>query len=165
MVADSTRGSNSIEQAGAIPFRRRGPSLEFCLITAAGKPHKWLIPKGVIDPGESPPETALKEAWEEAGLRGDLIAEPVGQYQYRKVGRQLCVVVFLMEVHVCEKRWEEDKRRRRQWVTAEEAILAISHRNLRPLLAQAIELLEQAIPFPPLETSADEPTDQPAGHS
>ncbi len=165
MVADLPRGSNSIEQAGAIPFRRRGPTLEICLITAAGKPRKWLIPKGVIDPGESPPETALKEAWEEAGLRGDLIAEPVGQYHYRKVGRMLRVVVFLMEVHVCEKRWEEDDRRKRQWVAAEQALSTISHANLRPLLAQAIERLEQSLPFPSLESSADEQANQPAGQS
>ena len=33
---------------------------------------RWVIPKGWIDPGQTAGETALQEAWEEAGLTGAL---------------------------------------------------------------------------------------------
>ena len=51
--------------------------LEFCLITSTGK-RRWSFPKGVIDPGETPPRTALKEAAEEAGLRGEICGKAAG---------------------------------------------------------------------------------------
>jgi len=30
---------------------------------------RWSVPSGVIDPGEQPAEAALREAWEETGVR------------------------------------------------------------------------------------------------
>ena len=43
---------------------------ELLLCHATGASH-WDIPKGVADPGESPRETAVRETFEEAGLRLD----------------------------------------------------------------------------------------------
>jgi 8-oxo-dGTP pyrophosphatase MutT (NUDIX family) len=37
---------------------------------------RWDLPKGIAEPGETPRETAVREAWEEAGLR--LAAQPLG---------------------------------------------------------------------------------------
>ena len=49
-----------IRQSGAIPLRNG----RVCLITSSnGK--RWVIPKGLIDPGHTAGETALQEAWEE----------------------------------------------------------------------------------------------------
>ena len=45
---------------------------------------RWVFPKGQIDPGHTPGEAALIEAWEEAGLVGTLDPEPVGSYLYEK---------------------------------------------------------------------------------
>jgi len=52
-----------IAQACVIPFRRDGDEIVFCLITSLKK-KRWIFPKGIIDPGETPEETALKEALE-----------------------------------------------------------------------------------------------------
>jgi 8-oxo-dGTP pyrophosphatase MutT (NUDIX family) len=50
-----------------------------CLVQSrSGK--RWVIPKGCIERGQTALETALQEAWEEAGLMGVPKAEPVGSY-------------------------------------------------------------------------------------
>lgn len=45
------------------------------LVQEAGGPHqgKWGLPKGHVDPGESPEHAALRELHEEAGYHGSII--------------------------------------------------------------------------------------------
>ena len=48
----------TLRQVAAIPFRRHDGVVTFCLITTAGG-DKWRVPKGVIEQGDTPIETAL----------------------------------------------------------------------------------------------------------
>src|SRR5436190_4873364 len=99
-------------QAAALPLRRG----RVCLITSRnGK--RWIIPKGWIDPGQTAGETALQEAWEEAGLTGALEREPIGAYIYEKDGQQYHVTVFVMKVTAVEQDWPERDFRQRSWVS------------------------------------------------
>jgi 8-oxo-dGTP pyrophosphatase MutT (NUDIX family) len=130
------------EQAGVIPFRRKKAALEVCLIRKKGR-KKWKIPKGFVDPGETMQQSALKEAWEEAGLRGRLIGEPIGSYEYEKCGYDLTVSVFLMEVSDQEDEWEESRFRERCWLTVETAFAMLKKHPVRPLLDAAATRLER----------------------
>ena len=96
------------QQAAAIPFRRTGGNVQLCLIRRTDTQKRWGIPKGVIDPGDTPAETAMNEAWEEAGLVGRPIGDTIGSYKYDKWGTTLTVAVFLMEVLDEEDTWDED---------------------------------------------------------
>ena len=88
-----------------------------------GKPEGlWALPKGNIDPGESPAETALREVREETGVEGRLV-EKLGdvKYVYTWDGERIFKIVsfFLlragrgrigeidesMQVEVAEARW------------------------------------------------------------
>ncbi len=108
-----------LAQSSVIPFRVRGGTLEFCLITSI-RARRWGFPKGLIDPGESPIESALKEAWEEAGLRGRVIGESLGAYRYEKWGEILDVEVYVMHVESAAESWLEASVRDRRWAAAEE---------------------------------------------
>ena len=108
------------QQAAVIPFRRDGDSVSLCLITAASS-QSWGIPKGMIERGDSPEDTALQEAWEEAGLKGRILGDSLGSYEYQKGGVLLTVAVYLMEVEIEAERWEEEELRRRCWIPAHDA--------------------------------------------
>jgi 8-oxo-dGTP pyrophosphatase MutT (NUDIX family) len=102
----------SIRQAAALPLRRG----RVCLITSRnGK--RFVIPKGWIEPGQTAGETALQEAWEEAGLLGALQREPIGSYLYEKDGQRYHVTVFVMKVTSVAQDWPERSFRQRTWVS------------------------------------------------
>lgn len=130
-----------IYQSSAIPFRRVDDRLEVCLITSLKK-KRWVFPKGIIDPGETYVETALKEAHEEAGVRGRIVGEPLGTYEYFKWRTTLEVTVVLMEVLQCDDHWPESEVRERRWLPPAEAIDILSKEELRSFLQRAIVLLD-----------------------
>lgn len=133
--------SAGIEQAGAVPFRRAESRIEFLLITT--RKGKWSIPKGIIDPGETPEETATKEVLEEAGAVGRVVSGPIGTYRYRKWGESLRVTGYLFEVERLLDHWEDSDFRERAWCSPEEALRRITRDGPRSLVECAIRLLSE----------------------
>ena len=85
------------EQSAAIAVRRNGQALEVRLIRKK-ESKRWGIPKGMVDPGDTHEQTALNEAWEEAGLKGRLLGDAIGTYEYEKWYTTFVVAVYVMEV-------------------------------------------------------------------
>lgn len=127
-------------QACAVPYRRSDGQLEFCLITSSEG--RWTFPKGNIDPGETAEHTALKEALEEAGLRGTILGEPLGSYQLETSDAKLDVAAMLMAVESCDSDWEEADRRERRWVTLGQARELIKQNGLHEMIDAAVDKLE-----------------------
>ena len=126
--------SQWIAQAAAIPVRQG----RVCLVTSSsGK--RWVIPKGLIDPGRTAAEMALQEAWEEAGLVGVLRPDPVGSYFYEKYGGTCHVAVFLMDVTEVAEQWPEQYLRERVWLSPKDAVQRIDEEGLRKIMRAALE--------------------------
>ena len=70
------------QQYAALPWRQT-QGFEILLITSR-ETRRWVIPKGWPMPGHSAAESAAQEAYEEAGVRGQMSAEPAGHYAYKK---------------------------------------------------------------------------------
>jgi 8-oxo-dGTP pyrophosphatase MutT (NUDIX family) len=121
------------DQAGVIPYRRIKGELEILLITSRRGKH-WVIPKGVIEPHLDARESAVQEAYEEAGVRGSLRPDAWGEYAYRKWGGTCRVRVFLLEVEAELVDWPESHFRTRRWVSLEEALRIIDQEGLRRLI-------------------------------
>jgi phosphohistidine phosphatase len=119
-----------------IPFRRNGHEVSLCLITAAAS-RSWGIPKGTIERGMSPEDTALQEAWEEAGLRGRIVGDSLGSYEYEKAGVLLTVAVYLMEVEVEAEQWDEQELRGRRWVLVRDAARLLETHPASSLVGEA----------------------------
>jgi phosphohistidine phosphatase len=107
-------------QAAVIPYRIRKERVEVALITTStGK--RWIFPKGSVDDGERPREAAIREAEEEAGLRGVVARNPVGRYHRAKGNDRRRVDVYVMRVTRELDHWLEDKIRRRRWMRVADA--------------------------------------------
>jgi 8-oxo-dGTP pyrophosphatase MutT (NUDIX family) len=132
-----------LEQVCVIPFRlpeQRPGAIEFCLITSLQK-KRWIFPKGIIDPGETPEQTAAKEVWEEAGLVGRLRPDLLGYFDDYKWGCALHVQVRMMEVTESAEQWPESAERQRVWLTADEAARRLSGGHLAKFLVGAVQRL------------------------
>src|SRR5688572_11198196 len=68
--------------AGGVLVRRLRGRWWFAAVRPAGKPDGvWALPKGLVDAGERPEETALREVAEETGATGRLVAK-LGDVRY-----------------------------------------------------------------------------------
>jgi 8-oxo-dGTP pyrophosphatase MutT (NUDIX family) len=110
--------------AGGVLVRSIRGVAHVAAIRPQGKPAGvWALPKGNLDPGERPEETALREVLEETGVSGRLV-EKLGDVKYtytRRGGVRVFKIVsfFLlragrgrlgdieerMRVEVAEARW------------------------------------------------------------
>ena len=129
-------GDRAPQQAAAIPFRHREGAVEICLITTV-QAGRWTIPKGFIEPGDTAPETAVKEAREEAGLHGRVVGGPVGYYDIAKQGGRYRVAVYLMHVDRVDDAWEEQSLRQRRWVPVRRAEKLLAGRPVEAVFRQA----------------------------
>src|SRR5687768_8026012 len=112
-----TRPGFFYRQSGVIPVRRTDDGLEILLVTTRGG-RRWTIPKGTVGIGSTPVDSALKEAYEEAGVRGVAASDPIGSYSYEKWGGECVVEVFLLDVREVLLSWPEARDRTRRWMSA-----------------------------------------------
>jgi 8-oxo-dGTP pyrophosphatase MutT (NUDIX family) len=124
-------------QYGVLPWRRsaRGPQV---LLVTSRISHKWLLPKGWLIPGLSSADSACREAFEEAGVEGE-VGGPLGQYGYIKItrnGRQVpcSVTLFGLRVHRLLRNWPERDERTRRWFALQKAPEMVAEPGLRDLL-------------------------------
>ncbi|MCB1508125.1 MAG: NUDIX domain-containing protein [Hyphomicrobiaceae bacterium] len=137
----------SLLQVAALPWRRRKGHLEILLVTSLDT-GSWILPKGWPMGGRDAAGAAAEEAWEEAGVEArGLCAEPLGQYRYTKrlkgeVPMRCAVDVYPVEVARLHDAYPESARRRRRWMTRQEAAGAVSDRSLKQFLLTMPDLPE-----------------------
>jgi 8-oxo-dGTP pyrophosphatase MutT (NUDIX family) len=127
------------QQAAVIPYRIRKARVEVALVTTSrGK--GWIVPKGSVDDGEQPRDAAIREAEEEAGLRGIVARKPLGRYRHVNGHGPCRVEVYPMRVTKVLEHWLEDDLRRRRWMRIPDAAA-----RLREELQQFIQDLERMV--------------------
>ncbi|KIC43356.1 NUDIX hydrolase [Ruegeria sp. ANG-R] len=128
-------------QVAALCTRSAGPGDDVLLITSRGT-GRWIIPKGWPIDGLNGPETALQEAWEEAGVRAsDVQKDPVGHYSYDKrlddgTAQQVVTSVYRIQVTDLADDYPEADQRKRCWVSPKVAAERVQEPELRDLLLQ-----------------------------
>ena len=126
-------------QSSVIPYRRNRGALEILIVSSSKQKH-WVVPKGIQEPGTTPQESAAIEAREEAGIEGEVGAQPLGSYRYQKWGAECRVEVYPMRVSrvIPEQEWEE-RHRGRRWVSIDKAGKLLRQSELKPLLQRLRE--------------------------
>ncbi|MDA1143281.1 MAG: NUDIX hydrolase [Planctomycetota bacterium] len=122
-------------QSGVVPYRLCDGLLEILLITSIRK-RNWIIPKGVVEQRMTPLETALNEAFEEAGVKGVSSGRTLGAYSYHKEnwGGTCNVEVFSLRVTEALEKFPDILRRERRWMGLEEALDSIRAPGLSKLI-------------------------------
>ncbi len=109
----------------------------------------WALPKGLVDEGEKPAETALREGYEETGVRarmetklgdiryvytwrGERVFKVVSFYLARAVRGRIGEIPAGMELEVAEARW----------LPLAEAAQLLAYKGEREMAAKALEALE-----------------------
>ena len=129
-----------LKQVAALPFRIGADGrIEVLLITSRDT-GRWIIPKGWPMIGRKAHRDAEREAFEEAGLKGQIAADPVGWYRYdKRLDRGLAlpckVRVYPLRVEVQHERWPERGQRTLRWFRPEEAARLVHEDELQRLLA------------------------------
>jgi 8-oxo-dGTP pyrophosphatase MutT (NUDIX family) len=142
-----------ITQAIAIPYCiMSSDKPRFCMVTS-NKKQDWIFPKGTVETGKTPEETALEEALEEAGLHGELEPGALGNFSRKKWGHEVKTYVYLMRVNQVDETWPESYKRRRRWRSPEKATRKLGKSYLTPYLEMAIERIEVLL-NEPLQTAS-----------
>lgn len=127
-------------QMAALCHRETDDGREVLLITSSHG--RWILPKGWPIDGKTGGETALQEAWEEAGVKsGKVEKAPVGTFLTTKRmddGPELAceTSVYAIKVKKTSDTFPEAAKRERRWVKVPEAMNMVEDRGLRELLGE-----------------------------
>jgi 8-oxo-dGTP pyrophosphatase MutT (NUDIX family) len=139
--------------AGGVLVRRLRGRWWLAAIRPGGRPKGlWALPKGLIAPGESPEEAALREVGEETGLEASPI-EKLGdvKYVYTWDGERIFKIVsfYLFRYRsgrigdiAPAQRIEVDEAR---WLLLEEAQKLLAYKGEREMAAKALAALEKTV--------------------
>ncbi|KAL4191949.1 hypothetical protein AMTRI_Chr06g169830 [Amborella trichopoda] len=124
--------------AGCIPYRLIDlvddhigsvvDRLEVLMISSPNR-HDLVFPKGGWEDDESVEDAALREALEEAGIRGTIYKEPLGEWEFRSKSKEKCCglegfcrgYMYAMKVTEVLESWPEQADRERKWLTIRNA--------------------------------------------
>jgi 8-oxo-dGTP pyrophosphatase MutT (NUDIX family) len=127
------RRTADIVQAGAIVISDRRGKRKLLLVTNKGG-HRWLFPKGSVKKKEMPEEAALREAEEEAGVRGEVLAY-IGATENTVDGELVRVDYFLVRAN---RMSDPDDDREVRWCAPQKCLEMLSDPALRKLLDRAL---------------------------
>jgi 8-oxo-dGTP pyrophosphatase MutT (NUDIX family) len=134
--------------AGGVAFRWQDSDLEIAIVSVKPK-LRWQLPKGIVDPGESPQVTAVREVKEEAGIETDLIKliETI-EYWYRSVknGKPVrfhkFVHFYLLQYKGGDVLNHDHEVEESRWVSFEKAIEMLEFKSERQVVEKAREMIE-----------------------
>ena len=101
------------------------------------------LPKGHVDPGETPVQAAAREVREEAGVEGELVGE-LGDvhYVYMREGRRIAkrVTYFAFRYAAGDPADHDHEVEEARWMPAAQAARALSYAGDREMVARAANL-------------------------
>ncbi len=130
-------------QYGALPYRiDEGGQVEILLVTSR-RSRRWIIPKGWPVKGLTPALSAAREAFEEAGVLGQVADREIGRFSYLKIFEKTqdstdCeVIVFPLLVERQLEAWPEASQRELRWVSVQAASEMASDEGLKSVINSA----------------------------
>jgi 8-oxo-dGTP pyrophosphatase MutT (NUDIX family) len=134
--------------AGGVAFRWNDSEPEIAIVSMKPK-LRWQLPKGIVDPGESPEVTAVREVREEAGIETDRLAliETI-EYWYRSVknGQPVryhkYVHFYLLKYKDGDVFNHDHEVEEARWVRFDQALEMLEFKSEREVVEKAKEMIE-----------------------
>ena len=131
--------------AGGVVVRGAGDAAEVVLVSVG--PQRWQLPKGLVEEGEPPEQTAAREVREEAGVEADLVA-PIDVIEYWYVatrGRERVryhkrVHFFLFRYRSGDVADHDHEVHEARWIPADEAPALLSFANERRVAEHGLSI-------------------------
>jgi 8-oxo-dGTP pyrophosphatase MutT (NUDIX family) len=125
-------------QVAALCWRKHKGEPQVLLIRSLHT-NRWIIPKGWPMPGKTLAEAAEIEAWEEAGVKGQISSAPIGSFHYQKERgsgiKQPCdAQVFSLQVSSLAAEFPESDLRNPQWFSVPDATRRVLEPELQALI-------------------------------
>jgi 8-oxo-dGTP pyrophosphatase MutT (NUDIX family) len=118
-------------------YRTKKGEPEILLITARGS-GRWIIPKGWPMDAMTPGECARQEAWEEAGVIGEVFDRALGLFSYQKMiggaGLPIVAMVYPVRVESLANDFPEAGQREREWFSPKKAAKQVEEPELARIL-------------------------------
>jgi 8-oxo-dGTP pyrophosphatase MutT (NUDIX family) len=134
--------------SGGVVFRRSKSGQTEVAIISVGPQRRWQLPKGLVDPGEKPEATAVREVREETGVESRLKAHiETIEYWYAGLERGIRVrfhkhVHFYLLEYVSGETGDHDREvNEARWVPIEEATTQLAFEGERRVVERARQLL------------------------
>jgi 8-oxo-dGTP diphosphatase len=133
--------------AGGVVFRGDRGNVEVVIVSVGGQ-NRWQLPKGLVEKGENPEVTAVREAREEGGVSSEVV-QLIETIEYWYAGLDNGIRVrFHKRVHFYLLRyvsgdtkdhdWEVNEAR---WVPIDDATSQLAFDNERRVMERARELI------------------------
>jgi len=134
--------------SGGVVYRQTQDTIEIIII-AVGEKRRWQLPKGLVNKGENPDQTALREVREETGIDSillDLIDKIeywyYGQSGSKRIRFHKVVHFYLLEFQSGNTEDHDQEVEEARWVEIDEAQELLAFKSEKEIVRKAKEMVQ-----------------------
>jgi ADP-ribose pyrophosphatase YjhB (NUDIX family) len=135
--------------AGGIVWRRDAKTKVLEILLVQDAKDRWTIPKGHIEEGENPRETAEREIKEETGIKEMKMMSWLGKINFR-YRRQNSLVLINMQVYLVQALGNTNRLKKEewmngiQWMPANKALELIEYEDIGKIILLGLKKIRDA---------------------
>lgn len=135
--------------SGGIIFRRNKHTNQLEILLIQDAKNRWTIPKGHVEEGEEPKDTAKREIQEETGLQEMKVMNWLGKVNFR-YRRGHTLVLMTMHIYLVQGLGDTDKLSGEDWLSdikwlpAQDAMDKIAYEDIGKLILLGMKKIREA---------------------